>query len=277
MFRKTYLLAVMLLLLLTASGYSSARITSREEYSLSPGIHGLSLEGYNGEIRWIPVKKGEKARIEIEKEVRGSVSSAMEKFLENMKIEDYSTASEVVLQVTQPRLLWGVTGSSVRFTVYASPEQITEFRAKTSNGAIRIQAQFRGSLNLRTSNGAISLQSGEGVVELRTSNGRIELGHVSLTHSSSVRTSNGRIEGMVALPLAGDFLFETSNGSIDLQMPPDTVGTFSLRTSNGTVRFHLGSDRISARKSLSVQRGRQPTIAIETSNGSITVSEWPDF
>ena len=113
--------------------------------------------------------------------MRGSVSGAMESFLESIQIEDYSTDSEITLQAVKPQRPWGVTGSAVRFTVYASPDQISKFQAQTSNGSIKVETEFQGSLNLTTSNGPIVLRSGRGSISLRTSNGRIELGEIYLT------------------------------------------------------------------------------------------------
>ncbi len=271
MIKGVIVLAGVLLIAAGANGCSASRITRRKEYSLSTAIHSINLRGYNGEISWKAVEPGAVSRIVMEKEVRGSVSGAMESFLESIQIEDYSTDSEVTLQAVKPQRPWGVTGSAVRFTVYASPDQISKFQAQTSNGSIKVETEFQGSLNLTTSNGPIVLRSGRGSISLRTSNGRIELGEIYLTDSSSAQTSNGRIEGAVVLPRHGHYVFETSNGRIALEMPHDTAGKFDIKTSNGLVEFRLGEETITNQKHLHIRRGDEPTIGITTSNGNISI------
>lgn len=266
-------LASVLALVLITNGRSAPQITKREEYTLSTAIHSINVSGYNGEISWKAVEPGSAPRIVVEKEVRGSVSGAMERFLESIQVENYRTDSKIVLAAVKPQRPRGVRSSAVRFTVYAPSDQISDFRAETNNGSIRVEIEFQGSLNLITSNGQIALHSGKGSIALKTSNGRIDLGEICLTDSSSVRTSHGRIEGAVALPHHGDYTFETSNGRIDLQMPHDTAGTFNVKTSNGLVEFRLGKDNITSRNHVHIHRGYQPTIGVKASNGNVSIRE----
>lgn len=273
MYKQIIISAGLILLICSPHGFSGSRVTSTEEYPISPEVNSINLSGFNGTITWVPVDSTSQGKIIAEKIVRGSINVALDKFLNTIKVEDYSSGSNLVLKATRPKHILGVSTSEVRFTVYASPDQIREFRAQTSNGAMTIDADFYGLLDLKTSNGAITLRSGTGEVQLRTSNGSIDLGKVRFTESSSVRTSNGKIEGTVSFPNFGNFTFENSNGRIDLKMPYDTQGSFDLATSNGTVDFRLGSDVITKKRKVFVSRGNYPSIRLKTSNGSIRVSE----
>lgn len=265
---------VVMLLAFSSCALVGSRETSKEEYPIASTVGSIHLSGYNGAITWKPIDSTDQAVVVVEKEVRGSLGAIMKKFLVGITIEDHGSASEMVLKATHPKRILGVTTSEVRFTVYASPDQIWRFRAQTSNGAIRIDADFDGLLDLRTSNGSIILRSGTGGVTLRTSNGSIDLGSIRFTESSSVRTSNGRIEGTVSFPQSGTFTFENSNGPVDLRMPDDTLGTFDVSTSNGMVDFRLGHDVVTKQRKAFVTRGSCPCVRIKTSNGNVTVQEW---
>src|SRR5699024_3606267 len=121
-----------------------------------------NLSGYNGAIRWVPIDSSAKGRVVVEKIARGSLRIALDKFLGEIEVENLSSASQLVLKANKPRRIWGVSASEVRFTVYVSPEQIQEFQAQISNGAIKVDADFFGLLNLKTSNGSITLHSAAG-------------------------------------------------------------------------------------------------------------------
>lgn len=273
MLRKSWILTAVVMLTLMLAGCEELLVVTRqEEYPLGAGVSVVDLTGYNGSIRWIPVGTTERARIEIVKEVRGTDEEAMNQFLDQINIEDNSSEYETVLRAVQPALKNGVRSSGVYYNVYIPPEQVTHFFAFTSNGQIEIQADFRGYVGLRTSNGPIILWSGKGEVDAKTSNGAITFNRLTLTGSSTFTTSNGRIDGTVELSPTGRFVFETSNGYIRLRMPTNTSGNFYLYTSNGRIVFNLGSDRIEEEHYLRVVRGSEPVIDIRTSNGSIEIS-----
>lgn len=247
-----------------------AKVSKREEFPIKEGFRAIELSGYNGSIRWVPLD-GDGARIVAEKEAQGFSSQVLSEFLEDLRFEDHSTDEQMVLRAVEPPRPFGVVSSQVRLIVYASPQQIVDFQAQTSNGSIKVQTPFNGRLRLTTSNGSVTLQSGTGNVDIRTSNGRIELGQLCLRESSSVRSSNGRIAGQVELPDRGNYLFESNNGAIDLRVPHDTPGLFEATTSNGRIEFNVGEDRILERNRVTIQRRQGPTVRLATSNGKITV------
>lgn len=234
----------------------------KEEYPLGRDVRTIRLTNSLGSITWKPVEGWQGAKV-----VVGGLSADPGS---KLKFEDKS--DRYTIDLTSDHEF------PVHFTIYAPADQITELRAKTSNGSITIEADFRGLLNLETSNGSIVLYSGAGQVQLKTSNGSINLGSTRLTTSSTVRTSNGTIFGTVALPIFGSFTFENSNGRIDLRLPPDTRGIFDLSTSNGVIDFRLGHDVVNGTTTAfidqtRVNRGRGPNVVIRTSNGNISVQE----
>jgi hypothetical protein len=125
----------------------------------------------------------------------------------------------------------------------------------------------------RTANGAIEL-SDVGEVDVRTTNGRISLDGVA--GDLTAESTNGRIEGE-ALDGSGIEVL-TSNGSIDLEL--GTPQDVRARTSNGSIEIRVpdGSYRVEAETSNGPREVRIPASAtgrhlldLRTSNGAITV------
>jgi hypothetical protein len=251
----------------------SEKVTQVEQLPLDPEIRSISLTGYNGAIRWMPLELGVQPYVVVEKEVQGSSEEVIRPYLDSMSVEDRSTGSHAVFCAIQPPPPSGVRTSQIKFTLYASPDQIDVFQAQTSNGRIQIHTAFTCVLDLRTKNGRIQLSSGSGSVQLSASNGRIELGQIHLTNSSAVTTSNGRINGMVTFPPHGEFVFATTNGSVDLEIPEDTKGSFNLSTNNGHADLSLGRTIIKGQRNIVVSHESGPSIKINTSNGYISVKQ----
>ena len=246
-----------------------SKVSSREDFLLGPEVNSIQIYGFNGAITWMPMDEGA-VRIMAEKQVRGLNRGSLEDILAELKVESVSSEGTMILRAIRPNGAFGIN-ASVAFTVYASPEQISDFQAHTSNGAISVKVFFSGKLDLRTSNGRIALQSGNGEVNATSSNGRIQFGKIALQGSSSMRTSNGGIEGQAEFAKDGSYRFETSNGAIELRIPHDSPGSFQARTSNGGIEFRVGEDQVKGRKRVAVQRSANPSVTIITSNGSISV------
>ena len=123
---------------------------------------------------------------------------------------------------------------------------------RTSNGSVTIRG-CAGQAAVVTSNGAIEVTDHTGVAKLKTSNGAVTV--TNLSGALNADTSNGRIVGT---GLGGPVDVDTSNGSISISLADSSVGPADLRTSNGTVKFRPGGTFTG-------------TLSISTSNGSITL------
>ncbi|HEX9864117.1 MAG TPA: DUF4097 family beta strand repeat-containing protein [Acidimicrobiia bacterium] len=128
-----------------------------------------------------------------------------------------------------------------------------------------------------TTNGSITIEGLEGVVDVTTSNGAIELDGVASTVSA--RTSNGAITGTGLL--STDLEVSTSNGRVrlDFTRPPTSV---EVSTSNGEIEVTLPDDSSPYAVITSTSNGvvdvgirtdpdAGQTIDLGTSNGDITV------
>ena len=134
---------------------------------------------------------------------------------------------------------------------------------------VRVRAPRRSNVDVRNSNGRITISDIQGAGSLHTSNGRIEakrvIGPIEMT------TSNSRID---ARQVEGDLSVESSNGRITVV---DARGTIRVETSNGSIRFDGelmsgGSNTLrTSNGSIDVGLRGEPSVRLKaaTSNGSI--------
>jgi DUF4097 and DUF4098 domain-containing protein YvlB len=134
---------------------------------------------------------------------------------------------------------------------------------RSSNGSITVLGST-GDVTANTSNGKIEIEDSTGKLKLDTSNGHIEI--KAENSIVAAHTSNGTIEFKGALA-AGDHSFRTSNGSITLSLPSNASFKFDAQTSNGKVTSEFAVNRTGGSRD-SELRG---TIELRTSNGRIEI------
>jgi DUF4097 and DUF4098 domain-containing protein YvlB len=160
---------------------------------------------------------------------------------------------------------------------------------RTSNGAVTT-AGVAGAVDARTSNGAVTLADLGAGATVRTSNGAVEIAGSGIL---DVETSNGRvaIEGTAATVRAstsnGDLSFEgtfsdgaqqlrTSNNPITVRLPADASFALDASTSNANVTLDGFSIRTTGAASGGALQGTVgtggPSVILRTSNAAIVVS-----
>ena len=129
------------------------------------------------------------------------------------------------------------------------------------------------SVALRTTNGALSLDGVQGVVELETVNGRVR--GTGLGHVQRAETVNGSIDLSLDLVPRQGATIETVNGSVELTIPAATAATLSVRTVNGAISvngFTQVDERERRRRRYDGDlNGGGPDLRVETVNGSVTL------
>jgi DUF4097 and DUF4098 domain-containing protein YvlB len=123
-------------------------------------------------------------------------------------------------------------------------------RLKSSNGALTVDS-LDGFADLETSNGRITVTDHIGDVRADTSNGRIIL--ESIDGSVFADTSNGSVR---VFEVSGPVEVDTSNGSVVIELTNDNPGPIQVDTGNGSVKLAVGD-------------GFSGVITADTSNGSI--------
>lgn len=252
------------------SGVFYSKVRAVEEFPIGPDVRSIELSGYNGSIVWEPLN-GQAPRVVAEKEVQGMSEKAVEKLLEEMRIENSSSGQSLVLRAVHPKRTIGWFTLQVRFTVFAPAEQIKEFRARTSNGSIRVKTPVEGVLDLASSNGQINLGEVVGQVNAQTSNARLNFAKLILTRPSTLITSNAGIEGQLELAGEGLYRIVTSNAGIRLRLPHSTRGSLQAATSNGRVEAMLGEHQQVGGNTVVIKRGEGPHLEVKTSNSSISL------
>jgi hypothetical protein len=161
------------------------------------------------------------------------------------------------------------SGSGAAVTLLVPPD--AEVELLTSNGPIMVQG-LGGGLDVQTSNGPIELAGVAGTVSAATSNGPITV--VTATPVSvDLRTSNGGVTLDGEL-LPGDAMLETSNGPVELRLPADAAFTIDAQTSAASATSEFDLDGTIDDGSLSGTVGPPDeaaavSITVRTSNGPV--------
>jgi len=139
----------------------------------------------------------------------------------------------------------------------------------TSNGAIQI-TNTNGNITTLSSNGAIIINTIDGYVSAQTSNGRIEVKRTTGI-KDNIRTSNGAITIEVD-DFRDNINVDTSNGPVVVYLNPSLNATIEMTTSNSQITFEGISLNVQLLEQTHVigsigSNGRK--IDIHTSNGKI--------
>jgi hypothetical protein len=124
-------------------------------------------------------------------------------------------------------------------------------------------------LDLRTTNGAIDVQSVVREVRAQTINGKVTA--VAVTGGMSVETVNGSIDAELDLSGDGAISLKTVNGSVTAEIPASTDAEVELSTVNGSASsdFALEGATRKRRHGTLGAGGRQ--VELKTVNGSVTL------
>ena len=127
------------------------------------------------------------------------------------------------------------------------------------------------NVDLRTSNGGIKVVDIQNSGKLRTFNGRISLENVK--GEFEVNTSNGDIDFRGEMTAGGMNRLTTFNGSVEVTLLGEPSVKLDATTSNGEIicKLPIVATETGVNRLVGVVGGGDAVLAIETSNGSITV------
>lgn len=144
---------------------------------------------------------------------------------------------------------------------------------RTSNGSVRIN-DHSGSARIQTSNGKLHLEDVDGEINADTSNGSVIINDAF--GLVDVESSNGNVFISTAHGNPGPVRASTSNGRVELALGDGFEGILRVKTSNGRIRMsELGDARLieSSKNALELKSGESDVIsAVRTSNGSVEIS-----
>lgn len=161
----------------------------------------------------------------------------------------------------------GSEGATIRVRV----PDAEGLEVRSSNGRVSVKG-LHGAASVVTSNGAVLVEDHAGDVRVETSNGRVELRDVG---GADVNTSNGAVEVVLRDDASGPVKIATSNGSVRLAVGSAFKGIVRATTSNGSVAANCprAITKDVDRASGSVQFGSGATSTVLTSNGSVRIDE----
>jgi hypothetical protein len=146
----------------------------------------------------------------------------------------------------------------------------------TTNGAIEVRRQ-RGEVRADTRNGEVRIDSPGGMVRVRSGNAAVTV--KGAPAAVDVETTNGAVEVALAPQSQGPVRVLTQNGRIDLRLGEAFRGELALKAANGAVKFDgVGGAQVlsSGGQAARLRFGEGGEMSIaQTSNGSIRISGGP--
>lgn len=213
----------------------------------------LRVHTTNGRITYETIT-GDQAHIEATVQARALTAGQSRRYVEQVAIDIARSADGVLAAARLPESLELVNGVSVDFHVRVPRTWRGHIELRTVNGAVTATdlhggaeivtrtgpitiRSHTGTLNVHTVNGAITVSDADTVLTAHTENGSIDVKDVTLTGNGYARTSNGSIRLRGYLQPSAALQVTTSNGNVSLGLlRPDVV--LDLEAANGHVRLH---------------------------------------
>lgn len=267
--KRSILPLALVLLVLAACIYTYRLEVTDNRAWTATGLTALDLSTRNGSVE-IDAAGSDSVHVEITKSCYGRNKEDAEKYIGNIAITDTVIAGRLDVTADMPT---DGRNYGAAFDV-ACPGSL-DLDVRTSNGSVTVTS-MTGDVVVETSNGSVTLTGTNGAADINTSNGAVDL----RVHQGAVtvNTSNGSVDcDVAALGPAEQVDLETSNGAVTLLLPADVSCTFDASTSNGEVTV-VASGFGSVNYTLSERTHKAGTIGsgastvnIETSNASVTI------
>jgi hypothetical protein len=166
-------------------------------------------------------------------------------------------------------------------SVSAAPDKVAAAgpsglgRRESWSVSYRVSVPSVSALDLRTTNGGISIRDVDGQIEFKTVNGGVKL--TNLAGDVKGRTSNGGVDVDLEGPSwrGGGLDVQTNNGGVHLRIPEQYSAHLETGTVNGgfNIDFPLTvQGRIDRQVSADIGAGGPP-IRVRTHNGGVKVSK----
>jgi hypothetical protein len=223
----------------------------------------LGVKNSNGRI---DLKAWDKNEILIIAHIRveGDNSDA-EKIMDRIEIEVEQNGDNIFVETMLPSGLNKSTGL-LSWLFGRSPWSVSV--------DYEITVPHNSDLNLRTSNGRISIEEVAGNIRLSSTNGKINAKKVS--GAVTCETTNGKVIAEFSeINTREELIFKTTNGSIKVYLPEDFGGYADLKTTNGRINsdFSLYGNEHRSKRFKNSFRGEiakgDGSIKCKTTNGSI--------
>ena len=228
-----------------------------------PSDGRFSLKNTNG---FVHVSTWDRSEVDVKAK---KIARRRESDLDRVKIEVDATSAAVRVDTVYER--FRNLRVKVNYEVKV-PEGCRLELVRSTNGDVELAGRF-GEVTAGTTNGDIRLESASGRVDLSTTNGTIRANNVKGPVKAG--TTNGNVV-LELVEFSGDITADTTNGSIRLRLAGEPNARLVARTTNGSIRTDIPvtiEGGTNSRRRLEGTLGKGgPTISLETTNGSITIS-----
>jgi len=194
-------------------------------------ISTVAVRTINGNIDVMTWEKSEIA-IEVTKKVKGRTEAKAQENAQKVEIEISEEDGVLNIITHQPRRI----KASVSYLL--SMPAALHLQLKTTNGNVTVLGNH-GDKELSTTNGKVKLDSSRGSIHANTTNGSIDAIMLSSGDDNSFSTTNGHIKvellGGEPMPLSA----KTTNGSVHVSIPENFGMRLNAKTTNGRVHSDL--------------------------------------
>jgi DUF4097 and DUF4098 domain-containing protein YvlB len=238
----------------SATFRSQAIDTFEKTVPFAPGGH-LLLENENGGI---DVRSWDKEEVQIYARIKVEASDReeAEALLKEVQIRVETQGDRIAIYTEKPREFFGRNRNAAVSYELVVPEKIS-LDLRTVNGGVRVDT-ITGEVLVSTTNGGIEVDRISGAVEAHTTNGGIDVDLMAYNGASDLefRTTNGTITVTLPKDVKGTLEAETTNGHIEVDFPVTIQGRFSKKSIQGELNG-----------------GGPALIRLRTTNGSIHLRE----
>jgi len=247
----------------------TAEETVAQSFEVGASPH-VVVETFNGRIE-VATGSSNTVQVSVTKRGSGTSQSAAQDDLKNVQVTmlQESGVIRIVARRINPNNTWGNSGASATLKVPGG----TSLELRSSNGGLTVTGPT-SDVTANTSNGKIQIEGSQGNLKLDTSNSSIEVNATSAVVAA--HTSNGAIAFRGELA-QGNHSFRTSNGRITLTLPSNASFNIDAETSNGKVTSDFAVTRTSASRDSELRGtiGGNPATSVElrTSNGGIEIQQ----
>ncbi len=208
-------------------------------------------------------------RIEVTAEAASTGVTIRARYTPNPSSPNNRGASATVHVPPDARVTVETTNGAVHLTGLQGTSHV-----RTSNGRVELTGAVGGA-SVETSNGSIDVQGGAGGLQLRTSNSAVTVAGVTQA-TLDITTSNGAVTVDASLA-AGDHRIETSNATITLTLPSGSALGVDASTSNAEVAVRgfqvVASGSPERGRLVGTVGGRaESKVTLRTSNNPITIA-----
>lgn len=273
--RDRYLPLALIVLAVLGAATAWAETTEDERFeqtvAMAPGGR-VSLQNTNGHVT-VETWNRDEVLISALKKARARGGDDAREILEEIKIRVTESAGGVTIETDLPRGGWlHGTSASVAYELKVPASASLDLRS--TNGQITVEG-VDGDVALKTTNGAIRASRLGGNLRAETTNGKIEA--LGVAGTLAAETTNGSIDAEItAATLTDDVELSTTNGGVTLTLAPSVAARIDARAGNGSVRSDLPLGQVEREKRNALTgalNGGGPTIRVRTSNGSIRLRE----